>query len=78
MVYSALFRHAHGTRFGSHFIKNGRQNNTRITRNGEKIQYTFEWGKGTGQRVASGIFTFAIRPMPYNDSTIEKPFVCWR
>lgn len=30
----------------------------RITRNGEKIQYTFEWGKGTGQRVASGIFTF--------------------
>jgi hypothetical protein len=31
----------------------------RITRNGEKIQYTFEWGKGNGQRVASGIFTFA-------------------
>jgi integrase len=31
----------------------------RPTRNGQKIFYTFEWGKEVGQRQATGIFTYA-------------------
>jgi hypothetical protein len=27
--------------------------------NGRKIWYTFEWGKGPGERIATGIFTYA-------------------
>src|SRR5579864_9156887 len=31
----------------------------RPTRNGQKIYYTLEWGKGSRQRTATGIFTYA-------------------
>lgn len=31
----------------------------RPTRDGQKIYYTLEWGKGPGERSASGIFTYA-------------------
>lgn len=30
----------------------------KVSRNGQKTWYTFEWGKGTGQRVAAGVYTF--------------------
>lgn len=39
----------------------------RASRNGKKIYYTLEWGKGPGDRRATGIFTYA---KPQN--TIEK------
>jgi hypothetical protein len=43
----------------AHIIsKNGCQNNTPYNAQRRKNTDTFEWGKGTGQRVASGIFTF--------------------
>jgi len=31
----------------------------RPTRNGQKIFYTLEWGKGPGERSATGIYTYA-------------------
>lgn len=31
----------------------------RPTRNGQKIYYTLEWGKGPGERIATGIYTYA-------------------
>lgn len=31
----------------------------RKSRDGKKIHYLIAWGRGTGQRVATGIFTFA-------------------
>jgi integrase len=31
----------------------------RTTRNGKRIYYTLEWGKGSGERSATGIFTYA-------------------
>jgi hypothetical protein len=30
----------------------------KVTRNGEKIWYTYEWGKGPGERKAAGVFTY--------------------
>jgi hypothetical protein len=30
----------------------------KVTRNGQKIWYTYEWGKGPGERKASGVFTY--------------------
>jgi hypothetical protein len=31
---------------------------TKVTRNGQKIWYTYEWGKGPGERKAAGVFTY--------------------
>jgi integrase len=31
----------------------------RPTRNGRKVYYTLEWGKGPGERIATGIFTYS-------------------
>jgi hypothetical protein len=31
---------------------------SKVTRNGQKIWYTFEWGKGPSERKAAGIFTY--------------------
>jgi integrase len=30
----------------------------KVTRNGQKTWYTYEWGKGSGERKAAGIFTY--------------------
>ena len=38
--------------------KNEHRNQQQVTRNGQKIWYTYEWGKGPGERKAAGIFTF--------------------
>jgi integrase/recombinase XerD len=32
---------------------------SRISRDGQKIWYSFEWGKGPGERQATGMFTYA-------------------
>src|SRR5580692_9469397 len=32
---------------------------SRISRDGQKIWYSFEWGKGPGERQATGMFTYS-------------------
>jgi hypothetical protein len=46
----------------------------KVTRNGEKKWYTFEWGKGADQRKAAGIFTY-VRPKDQIQKNYNKEAV---
>lgn len=41
----------------------------RVSRDGSKIFYSFEWGKKSGQRITTGVFTYA-----HPDNAIQKRY----
>ena len=50
-----------------------------LSRNGQKTWYTFEWGKGANQRIATGIFTYVHCKTPeernYNKEALTFKFL---
>jgi integrase len=61
-LFSAFFRHfwrTNGGQFGIHkSTKMSIEIRSKVTRNGRKVWYTYEWGKAPSERKAAGVFTY--------------------